>query len=80
MASLTVRRLPDDIKQELRELAARHGRSLEEEVRQTLIALVRPGQKAAPKSIGQMLYEASRPGGEWPEIEDTAASAADFDA
>ncbi|MFC4292022.1 hypothetical protein ACFOWX_06295 [Sphingorhabdus arenilitoris] len=61
MGSITVRKLPDDIKQELRELAARHGRSLEEEVRQALIALVRP-QQDNPKSFFKGLYDISRPG------------------
>jgi plasmid stability protein len=62
MASLTIRKLPDDVKQELRERAARNGRSLEDEARRALIALVRPEQAAPRKSVGQMLYEMSRPG------------------
>jgi len=62
MASLTIRKLPEDVKQSLRERAARNGRSLEEEARRALIALVRPEDAAPRKSIGQMLYEASRPG------------------
>lgn len=62
MAILTIRKLPDDVKQDLRERAARNGRSLEEEARQTLIASIRPGQSKPRKSIGQMLYEMSRPG------------------
>jgi len=66
MAVLTIRRLPDDVKQDLRERAARNGRSLEEEVRQALITLVRPARSPPRKSIGQMLYEMSRPGLELP--------------
>ncbi len=62
MASLTIRKLPDDVKQDLREVAARNGRSLEEEARRALIALVRPETGAPRKSIGEMLYEMSRPG------------------
>jgi plasmid stability protein len=62
MASLTIRKLPDDVKQELREIAARNGRSLEDEARRALIALARPERGAARKSIGEMLYEMSRPG------------------
>ena len=62
MASLTIRKLPDDIKQSLRERAAKNGRSLEEEVRRALIALVRPIEAVKRKSIGEMLYEMSRPG------------------
>jgi plasmid stability protein len=33
MATLTIRKLPDDVKQDLRERAARNGHSLEEEAR-----------------------------------------------
>ena len=36
MASITIRRLDDDIKERLRLQAARHGRSMEEEVRELL--------------------------------------------
>jgi plasmid stability protein len=79
MASLTIRRLPDDVKQDLRERAARNGRSLEEEARRALIALVRPATAAPRKSIGQMIYEMSRPGIEMPEVPDTPASFASFD-
>lgn len=66
MASLTIRKLPDDIKQDLRVRAARNGRSLEEEARLTLISSVRPDANKPRKSIGQMLYEMSRPGIELP--------------
>ena len=62
MASVTIRNLPDDVKQGLRERAARNGRSLEEEARRALIALVRPEVLPERTSIGQMLYEMSRPG------------------
>lgn len=66
MASLTIRKLPDDIKQDLRERAAKNGRSLEDEVRRTLIASVRPVEAPKRKSIGEMLYEISRPGFDLP--------------
>lgn len=62
MASVTIRNLPDDVKQDLRERAARNGRSLEDEARRALIALVRPEAAEPRKSIGEMLYEMSRPG------------------
>lgn len=42
MASVTIRNLPDDVEQDLRDRAARNGRSLEDEARRALIALVRP--------------------------------------
>jgi plasmid stability protein len=79
MASLTIRKLPDDVKQDLRERAARNGRSLEEEARRALIALVRPDGPSSRKSIGRMIYEMSRPGFDIPEVEDTPASFATFD-
>lgn len=66
MASVTIRNLPDDVKQSLRERAARNGRSLEDEARRALVALVRPDQSDPRKSIGQMLYEMSRPGVDLP--------------
>ena len=79
MASLTIRKLPDDVKQSLRERAARNGRSLEEEARRALIALVRP-ERAVPRvSMFELLYEASRPGLDLPEVPDTPASYASFD-
>jgi plasmid stability protein len=79
VASLTIRKLPDDVKQELREVAARNGRSLEDEARRALIALVRPETKAPRKGMFRMLYEASRPGFDLPEVPDTPASFATFD-
>lgn len=66
MASVTIRNLPDDVKQDLRERAARNGRSLEDEARRALVALVRPEPATPRKSIGQILFEASRPGVDLP--------------
>jgi len=79
MASVTIRNLPDDVKQDLRERAARNGRSLEEEARRALIALVRPGPSAPRQSIGQMIYEMSRPGFDIPAVRDSPAGFATFD-
>lgn len=62
MGSITIRRLPDDVKQDLREMAARNGRSLEDEARRALIALVRPAASAPRKSMFDILHGASRPG------------------
>jgi antitoxin FitA len=62
MASITIRKLPDQVKQDLRERAARNGRSLEEEVRQSLITLVRPEETKPRKGFFDGLYEISRPG------------------
>ncbi len=41
MASVTIRNLPDDVKERLRVRAAQNGRSLEAEVREELVQLVR---------------------------------------
>ena len=79
MASLTIRKLPDDIKQDLRERAARNGRSLEEEARRTLIASVRPAIVKPRKNMFEMIYEASRPGFDLPEVPNSPASFATFD-
>ena len=79
MASLTIRKIPDDVKQDLREKAARNGRSLEDEARRALIALVRPERETTRKGFFESLFEISRPGFELPEIPDTPASFASFD-
>ena len=78
MASVTIRNLPDDVKQGLRERAARNGRSLEEEARRALIALVRPGLPEGVRSIGQMIHDMSRPGLDMPEIPRSRARIPDF--
>ena len=79
MASVTIRNLPDDVKQDIRERAARNGRSLEDEARRALIALVRPERAMPRKGMFELLYEASRPGSDLPEVRDTPASYAALD-
>ena len=79
MASVTIRNLPDDVKQSLRERAARNGRSLEDEARRALIALVRPESAEPRKSIGQMIYEGTRPGFDLPELPDSPVDYASFE-
>jgi len=79
MASLTIRKLPDTVKHDLRLIAARNGRSLEEEVRCALIELTRQAQPGRRESIGQMIYRMSRPGFDTPEVPDSPASFAQFD-
>ena len=49
MASLSVRRIDDEIYEKLRERAARHGVSMEEEVRRILLATV-----SAPERLGDL--------------------------
>jgi plasmid stability protein len=79
VASVTIRNLPDDVKQDIRERAARNGRSLEDEARRALIALVRPEPIRPRKGMFEMLYEASRPGFDLPGVADSPASFATFD-
>ena len=79
MASVTIRNLPDDVKQDLRERAARNGRSLEEEARRALIALVRPEASEPRPSIGEMLFRMSRPGLDLPIPPRSRARIPDFE-
>ncbi len=56
MASLTVRKLDDNVKRQLRRQAAEHGRSLEAEVREILGAgIEKPG---AMRETGADLFDA----------------------
>jgi plasmid stability protein len=52
MASITVRNLDDDLKARLRLQAARHGRSMEEEVRVILAQAVTPSPPSAAGAAG----------------------------
>ena len=49
MATLTIRNIPDDAKQRLRELAAAHGRSMEEHLRQMIVEAGHAG--VAPETM-----------------------------
>ena len=64
MASLTIRNIPDDAKRRFRQRAAAHGRSMEEEGRQLVIAAANEIENAVPlrKSMFETLYDMSRPG------------------
>ncbi len=78
MASLTIRNIPDDAKRRFHLRAAANGRSMEEEGRRLIIASV--AEELPPrKSIGQMLFEMSRPGIELLELPDSPASYATFE-
>ena len=55
MAAITVRNLDDHVKQRLRVRAARHGRSMEAEVRAIIVEAV--GVEAEPKNILMALHE-----------------------
>lgn len=55
MTSLTIRNVDDATKQKLRIRAARHGVSMEEEVRRILKEALRPTE--APSGLGQRLRD-----------------------
>ena len=59
MASLSIRKLDDETYDRLRVRAARHGVSIEEEVRQILTLAV-----AAPERLDDLFVETFGPGGE----------------
>jgi plasmid stability protein len=49
MASITIRKLDDDLKRRLRVRAARHGRSMEGEAREIVRQVL--GEKAPPRNL-----------------------------
>jgi plasmid stability protein len=51
MGSITIRNLDDRVKRKLRVRAARHGRSMEEEVRQILGTALAETAQASPQSV-----------------------------
>ena len=79
MASLTIRNIPDEAKRRFRQRAAAHGRSMEEEARQMIIAAANDHAPAPRKGIFEMLHEASRPGFELQLVADTPATFAKLD-
>lgn len=56
MATMTVRDVPEDAKHRFRQVAAAHGRSMEEHLRQLIVAA---GQDAAPITSG--VQDVTRP-------------------
>jgi plasmid stability protein len=77
VASLTIRNIPEDAKRRFRQRAAANGRSMEEEARQLIVSAVASNDDRP--SIWDMLYEASRPGFDLPEVPDSIASYAAFE-
>lgn len=69
MATLTIRNIDDETKRRLRQQAARHERSMEEEARQILRSAVHP-RPTAGKPMGDLLVALSRPGVELPHVRD----------
>ena len=54
MTTLTIRNINEDVKQRLREIAARNGRSMEEEVRRLLSRFV---YQESEKGLGSLIVE-----------------------
>ena len=78
MASLTIRNIPEEAKRRFRQRAAAHGRSMEEEARQMIIAAANDQGAPPRRGIFEMLYEASRPGFDLELPDDTPASHANL--
>jgi plasmid stability protein len=57
MATLTIRNLPDDVRDRLRVRAARNGRSMEAEAREALKQLYKP-ERADPAAISKRMRAA----------------------
>jgi antitoxin FitA len=66
MGSMTFRNIPDDVKRQFRAKAAAKGLSMEEAGRRLILQSVSNDDGKPRKSIGQMLFEMSRPGIELP--------------
>ncbi|MDE0027795.1 MAG: plasmid stabilization protein [Deltaproteobacteria bacterium] len=62
MASITIRKLDDDVKTRLRMRAAGHGRSMEEEARLILAEAVKK-KTVPPKGLGTLIHELFKPYG-----------------
>jgi plasmid stability protein len=69
MAQLLVRQLEDDVKEDLKKRARRHGRSTEEEAREILRNAVR-SERSAPVGLGTQLAAIFRGVGVDEEIEE----------
>ena len=62
MASITVRKLDEDLKRRLRIRAAENGRSMEQEAREILRAAL-DGEAAPEKGLGTAIHELFKPYG-----------------
>lgn len=78
MGSMTFRNIPDEVKLRFRAKAAAKGLSMEEAGRRLIMADVSNNDEKPRKSIGQMLYEMSRPGIDLPIPPRTRAHIPDF--
>ena len=78
MASLTIRNIPDEVQRRFRAQASAKGLSMEEEARRLIVGATE-ASRGPRKSIGQMLYEGSRPGFDLPELPRSRARIPSFD-
>ena len=80
MAQFTVRKLEDDVKIRLKRRAARHGRSMEEEVRQILRNAVKEEDRPEPKLGSRIAARFARVGldEDLPELHSQDVQPADF--
>jgi len=81
MAQFVVRQLEDHVKARLQQRAKRHGRSMEEEVRQILRSAAREDLRPGRKVGTQIAARFKKTGltGELPELRGEPARPADFD-
>jgi plasmid stability protein len=79
MNAITIRKLPDGVKQRLRMRAAVHGRSMEAEAREILVDALSNTSRADLSWIEQLMEIGDRMGGVDLEIpEDQPAAVAEF--
>lgn len=81
MAQFTVRKLEDDVKDRLKRRAARHGRSMEDEVRQILRNAVKDEDRPEPKLGSRIAARFATVGldEDLPELHGHGVQSADFD-
>lgn len=79
MSAITVRRLPEGVKQRLRLRAAANGRSMEAEARTILVAALSEPRRVDLGWIEQLIAAGGEAGTQLPEASDEPASAADLD-
>ena len=80
MAQVIVRNLEEDVKTRLKRRAARHGRSMEEEVRHILRNVVKETNRPLPKLGSRIAARFSKVGltADLPELRGQTVRAADF--
>lgn len=60
MATLTIRNLPDEVRDRLRVRAAQNGRSMEAEARDTLVEAVQGGGRQRKRSVRERIAMAQK--------------------